>query len=134
MKAKEDKNLEKFVDKIMKDASLETPSFDFTSKVMSKVFVAQNSETTMYKPLISKLGLTLVLSGIFMFFGYFSFNGNAQSNKLLDSINLDRFYNFRFFHELEFSEITMYAVVLATVMLFIQIPILKNHFEKRFEL
>ena len=89
MKAKEDKNLEKFVDKIMKDASLETPSFDFTSKVMSKVFVAQNSETTMYKPLISKLGLTLVLSGIFMFFGYFSFNGNAQSNKSVSYTHLD---------------------------------------------
>ena len=46
----EDKYIEKLVDQIMKDQILESPSFDFTSKVMAQVTVAKTNEITVYKP------------------------------------------------------------------------------------
>ena len=49
-----DKHIEKLVDKAMKDSVLETPSFDFTSKVMQHVTATSKSKATVYEPLISK--------------------------------------------------------------------------------
>ena len=39
-----DKNIEKFIDGIMAESTLESPSIDFTSKVMSQILVAQKSK------------------------------------------------------------------------------------------
>jgi len=134
MKASEDKNLEKFVDKILKDAPLETPSFDFTAKVMSQVLSTSTSDVTVYKPLISKPVLIAILGSIIALIGYLISNGNPQSSRWFDVLDYDSLFNIRLLSDVKFSKITMYAVVLSTVMLFVQIPLLKNYFDKRLEI
>lgn len=133
MKASEDKNLEKLIDKIMKDVPIETPSFDFTSKVMSQVLATQTSAITAYKPLISKPVMIIVFGSILAVFSYFISNGNAGSAGWLDGIDYNRLFNVRLVSGFKFSKITLYAVVLATVLLLVQISLLKNHFDKRLE-
>ena len=136
MKANTDKYIEKFVDKMMKEISLETPSVDFTAQIMSQVLKIKTSQTTVYKPLISKwvwYGIFISMLGLI---AYLSFNSSAVSGGLLEKLNLGTLLKFsmpNLFSGLHFSKTTIYACVLLTVMLFIQIPILKHHMGKRLE-
>lgn len=133
MKPIEDKLLEKFVDTIMKDSVLETPSSDFTTKVMSKVLNPKTSDVYVYKPLISKKVFIIVFGCFILLFVYFFINRGIQNDNLfnyqffnfLQDINLTLTYNF--------SKITIYTVVLATLMLFIQISFLKKHFDNQLD-
>lgn len=70
MKANEDKNIEKLVDHIMKDTILESPSFDFTSKIMSQVLATKTSDVTVYKPLISRTTFIAIFGFIIALFIY----------------------------------------------------------------
>ncbi len=134
MKVNEDKNIEKLVAKMMNEIPLEKPSFDFTSKVMAQVLANKTNDITTYKPLISKPLLILIFGSFFILFGYCIINGNTESsNEWFDSINLSQYYNNRLFLGLKFSKITAYAVLLSTLMLFLQIPLLKNHFDRQLE-
>ena len=125
----EDKNVEKFIDKIMSEASLETPSFDFTSKIMGQVLVAKEAKTISYKPLISKS--VWYFMGIFfgIMFGYSFFVGSTESQFDIDlSAKISSLIpNFNF------SDSTTYSILIVTLMVLIQIPLLKNYFDKRFE-
>ncbi|MDN3593398.1 hypothetical protein [Zunongwangia endophytica] len=62
METKE-KKLDEFTQKIFKETDLETPTFDFTNKVMTDLpeidFKVDHSEFQ-YKPLISKSGWTMI--------------------------------------------------------------------------
>ena len=64
MKVSEDKNIEKLIDHLMKDTTLESPSFDFTSKVMSQVTVTKTSDITTYQPLISTRTFLVIFIGL----------------------------------------------------------------------
>jgi len=125
----EDKNVEKFIDKIMSEASLETPSFDFTAKIMAQVLVAKEAKTISYKPLISKS--VWYFMGIFfgIMFGYSFFVGSTESQFDIDlSAKISSLIpNFNF------SDSTTYSILIVTLMVLIQIPLLKNYFDKRFE-
>lgn len=136
MKANTDKHIEKLVDKMMKETSLDIPSVGFTAQIMSQVLKINTSQTTVYKPLISKwvwFGLFISMLGIIT---YLSFNDSAISGGLLEKFNLEilpKFSMLNFFSGLHFSKSTFYACVLLAVMLFIQIPILKYYLDNRFE-
>jgi len=131
MKENANKNMEHFVDKVMQSATLETPSYDFTSKVMSQVMASSQSSVTVYKPLISKttwgilLLLTLALVGISLF------STDTTSLGLLDKLDLSKMPNL--FSGVKISQTAMYSMLMFAVMLFIQVPILKHYFNKRFE-
>ena len=124
MKENEDKFLEKLVDTIMKDSKLEKPSLDFTAKVMSQVLTTKTSEVYVYKPLISKYVFILVFGCFITLFFYLE----PQTDNLSHRI----FYNIYLTSQFAFSKITIYSVVLATLMLVIQISFLKKHFNNHF--
>ncbi len=136
MKEIEDKNTKQFVDKIMKETSLESPSRDFTSKVMANVLAIGKSNVTEYKPLISKTGWILIFGGIIGTVVYFLTNNipqsegqpwsSAFSGKSLIKALTD-------LHLFQFSGITINIIVLSTLLMFIQITLLKNHLNKRLE-
>lgn len=136
MKAKVDKDIEKLIDKMMKETTLESPSLDFTSQVMSQVLKIKTNDATVYKPLISKwiwYGIFISMLGLTT---YLSFNDSAVSGGLFEKYNfeiLPKFSISNIFSGLHFSRTTFYACILLTVMLFIQIPILKHHMDKRLE-
>ena len=133
MKSKEDKNLENLVEKMMKDTSLETPSFNFTSKVMSDVFSIEKKKSFSYKPVISKRTWLIIFAAIGSLITWMIFNvpeNKASSNFDFSFINTDKI--FTIFSGFQFSSITTNIILLAMVMIFIQILFLKNYLNKRF--
>jgi hypothetical protein len=134
MKANEDKQLEKLVDRMMKDRVLETPSIDFTSQVMSQVLATQKSEITTYKPLISTPVFILIFSSLTFLIAYVLLNGNSSSATRFLNLNFTVLANLNPTRNFHFSEITTYSVVLTTIMLCIQIPLLKNYFDSRYNI
>jgi hypothetical protein len=133
MKANEDKLLEKLVDNMMKDSVLETPSFDFTTKVMSQVLATKKSEVYVYKPLISKPVFIVTFGCFILLFMYLFINKDTQTNTLVNYPNFDFIHNINLSSIYNFPKITIYTVVLATFMLFIQISFLKKHFDNQFD-
>lgn len=133
MKVSEDKNIEKLIDHLMKDTTLESPSFNFTSKVMSQVTVTKTSDITTYQPLISTRTFLVIFIGLVTIIAYVLLNGNAASNNRLLNLNYNVLSNFNPVENFQFSKITTYSVVLTTIMLCIQIPLLKNYYNSKFD-
>ena len=134
MKNNIDKHLEKLTSKLMEETSLESPSFDFTDNIMSQVQIIKTSDVTVYKPLISKSIWILIALGFITLIGYLILGTTSQDSEALFTINFDVLYNNRFTETLsvmKFSDTLMYAVVSLGIMLFIQIPLLKNYFDNR---
>lgn len=131
MNTNEDKQIEKLIDKMMKNQTLETPSFDFTSKVMSQVMATKTSSITTYKPLISKKILLTIFSVLLTLIISSFFYDATGSSRWVPHIDFIPFNNITASYE--FSTVTTYSVVLTAIMIFIQIPILKNYYNSRFD-
>ena len=135
MKANKDKKLESFVDRMMKETSLETPSPGFTSNLMAHVMNTEMSKATVYKPLISKRGWFIICAAIIALLVYYMNIADAPAGS--------RFPNFyladktdallKILPSFKISAIASYAVGLLIIMLFIQITLLKNYFNKRLQ-
>jgi len=131
MKEHTNKPIEKLVDKVMKSSTLEAPSFDFTAKVMTQVLTDSKSGVTVYKPLISKTAwvvLFLVATVLIVFSVY---TNESYSLGLLEKVDLSKVPNL--FSGIKISQTTMYSLLMFAIMLFIQVPLLKHYFNKRFE-
>jgi hypothetical protein len=127
-----DKNIENLIDKMMAENTLESPSIDFTSKIMNQVLVAEKSKIKAYKPLISKptwfiIGLSLVALGV-----YASLSSGAQYNLVIDKSYTERFSTL--FSGIHFSKNVLYALLIVPFMILIQIGLLKNYFDKKYQL
>ena len=129
-----DNQIEKLVDKTMKNSILESPSLGFTNAVMSQVNAIQKSTVTTYQPLISKptwFVLFVITLGVVL---YSVFGTNTNETNWLSFIDLSMLTDNKLNTALsgfKVSKIVMYSVVLFGIMLFIQVPILKNYFDKR---
>src|SRR6187551_2794563 len=123
MKTNPDEELEKIVEKLMQETSLEKPSPDFTTKVMFQAYAADTGTTTLYKPLISKRAWFIIFGIIFFLLVFLVSKGNAQSDVWLNLINIGEINNkfINSFTGFKFSAITIYSVVLSAIMLMIQI-------------
>jgi hypothetical protein len=134
MRENEDKNMEHYVHAVIKEIPLESPSFDFTAKVMTSVASLDKSKAMVYKPLISKMGWVLIFGGIITAMSYLVVNGGAQfSNESWSfghSAN-DFIKTFTDIHIFQFSRITINVIVASTILIFIQITLLKNYLDKR---
>ncbi len=133
MKEQEDRQLEHLVAKAIQKTTLETPSSQFTNKVMAAVNAQPQSVAIRYSPLIPKYIWIVIAALIVGFTTYlwffvqptpmawpklsFNFMDNNLISKGLAAITP--------------SKITVYAVLLFAVMVCVQVPILKNYFDKR---
>lgn len=131
MKAKEDKLLAELVDNIMKDAILESPSSDFTTMVMSSVEITKTNEVFVYKPLIPRSVFILFFGCFVTSIIYLLMDGKPQTNSWFNNAIFNSVYNNQITSLFNFSKTTIYSVVLAIIMLFIQISYLKKHFENQ---
>jgi hypothetical protein len=131
MKENEHKNIEQFVDKVMKETPLESPSPDFTPRVMANVLEVNKRNATVYKPLISKRGWLSIIAAI----AYFIINGtqSAVQPGSFDLSGKSFFKSFTDSHLFQFSTITAEVIIFSTILIFIQITLLKSHLNKRFE-
>ncbi|TDY14294.1 hypothetical protein [Meridianimaribacter flavus] len=135
MKENENKYVEAFTDKVLKDTKLESPSFDFTDAVMSQVEAIQYSKATRYKPLISKPVWVVISIGFLSFVAYLLFQKNTKSSsEWFTNIDFSLVFDnalTKLFSNLQFSNIFVYAMLLFAIMLCVQISWLKNYFDKR---
>jgi hypothetical protein len=134
MKSNHDKNIESLVQRMMEDDSLEKPFIDFTSKVMSGVFSLEKKKSFSYKPVISRRNWIIIFAAIGGFITWLIFSGSFSNEPSpifnFNFINADRII--KPFSGFQFSTITTNIILLAMVMIFIQILVLKNYLNKRF--
>ena len=131
-----DKYLDNLTKKVIKEAPLESPSFNFTASVMSQVTELSNNSITKYKPLISKTGW-IVISIVFLaLITYMFFGIQGESISWFDSLDLSVLSNNKvtsLFSGFSIPKTLTYAVVLFGFMLCIQVFFLKNHFNQRLQ-
>ena len=131
MKENADKYLDELSRKVMGKSTLESPSLDFTKTVMSQIHNLSTSTITAYRPLISKPVWSFIALGVIAIFVYVIFgNPTASDTKWLESLNLQKF-SLDVLPDYSPSQTLVYTVLLFTVMLCIQIPLLKHYFNKR---
>lgn len=136
MKESEDKHVEKLIDRLMKEVSVETPSLDFTAKVMSEVLVTKKTPVFTYKPLLSKWFWLVLFCGVTATLCVAFWSGDIGTGKgyglelmrMVDSKILS------FESGIKFSKVSMYAVIVLVLMLFVKISMLKNRYDKELNL
>lgn len=128
----EDKNIENLIDKMMAENTLEIPSFDFTSKVMAQVLVTEESKAKNYKPLISKSIWIIIGFGLVSLVVYASLFSGTEYNPGIDKSYTERFSDF--FSGIHLSKNILYAILVVPFMVLIQIGVLKNYFDKKYQL
>ncbi|MDT0678186.1 hypothetical protein [Autumnicola musiva] len=112
-------------EKIVKNAGLEKPSADFSSKVLKAI--AARQEVVHYKPLISPWALIVftgvmlaAVAGLFWTTSDFSFEVDF---KLINFVSIPK---------LEISGTMMYAIAFISLF-FLEIPFLKRFLVKQYE-
>ncbi|WP_348823947.1 hypothetical protein [Flavobacterium aestuarii] len=128
---KSDKNMEDFIEKMMGNDALQSPSIDFTAKIMSQIQVAEERKNKIYTPLISSrvwfcIILSLIIIGV-----YASLYSGTES-----SLEIENDYSERilaFYSGFHLSKNVLYAVLIVPVMILVQVGLLKNYFDKRYQ-
>lgn len=127
-----DKNIEQLIDKMMAENTLDSPSFDFTSKIMSEVLILEQKKLKTYKPLISQsvwIFIGLVLAGLIIYASLFS---ETSQNLEIGKIYTDKISNL--FSGIHLSKTIIYAILIVPFMVLLQIGVLKNYFDKKYNL
>ena len=133
MKNNEDENIEKLVKKLVQTASMESPSRDFTNKVMKGILEAKTSNSLVYKPIISRRGWLLIFTGIIGVFIFLIYNTEkaSRANQFNFSfLRLDKFLDS--FSGFQVSSMTANILFLAFFMIGIQVLLLKSYLNKRY--
>ncbi len=134
MKNKEDKYIEKLVENLMDQSSPETPPMDFTTKVMSQVLSAEKSKALVYRPVISKKAWFIIFGVIVALFAFLLLNLKTTPSAFNIDLSVFSFdKRFNPYPGLHISPMTANILLVATLMLFVQIFLLKNYLNKRFE-
>lgn len=131
-----DKSIEALASKMMNETTLESPSLDFTANIMAQVEALSQKKDIVYKPLISKWFWVAFFVGIALLFGFFFSGNNPETTSWFDVVDYSILFNnivTETLSNIRVSKTMLYSIVLFGVMLFIQIPILKNYFDKRLE-
>ncbi|SHL66130.1 hypothetical protein [Flavobacterium chilense] len=127
-----DKNIENLIEKMMAENTLESPSADFTSNIMSKILIAEEVKIKPYKPLISIstwifIGVALALLIIYNVYFTGTENNLEIGKSYTDKISA-------IVSGIYISKTTLYAILIVPFMILIQIGILKNYFDKKYQL
>ena len=127
-----DKNMEQLIDKMMAEEKLQSPSIDFTSKIMAEVLVLEQRKLKTYKPLISKPVWIFIGTALFALVLYLSFFSVSENNLEIGKVYTDKITTA--FSGIHFSKNIMYAVLIVPFMILIQVGVLQNYFDKKYEL
>lgn len=134
MHEKIDKQMDNLVKKVIVKASLETPSFDFTAQIMTQLVAKKQSESTIYKPLISRTVWIAIFVGFGVLIAYSFFGMQQESqNGILDFDVLTYSTVFDKLSKITVSKTVLYALVSLSVMILVQVSVLKDYLDKRFE-
>lgn len=130
-----DKNIEQLIEKMMAEEKLQSPSIDFTSKIMANVQILEEKKLKTYKPLISKpiwISIGLAVAALVIYVSLFSV---SETDFKIDEVG--KLYSDRMstaFSGIHFSKNILYAILIVPIMILIQVGILKNYFDKKYQL
>lgn len=130
MKENENNELERLADKAMQGLPLETPSFDFTARVMAQTAAIPKKTEPVYVPLLPGyfwLLLAVALAGL-LGYAYFA---EGATTPVSEGIGLKALYGSALddmASTLQFSKTTMYAAVALLLSVLAQIPIVRSRF------
>ncbi|MEP5338505.1 MAG: hypothetical protein ABJL44_15305 [Algibacter sp.] len=137
MKESENKYVDNLSKKIIKEAAVESPSFNFTDTVMSQIeTLSVRSSVTAYKPLISIKGWLVIAIVFIALLIIMIMTSEGYSLDLLNKINFSIISNNKMgeaLSNIKISKTLTYTIALFGLMLSIQIPWLKHYFDKRLE-
>ncbi len=124
---------DEFTRKLVQDAGLKTPSFDFTALVMKEVETKKlNDEVFVYKPLISKKFWGVFLGALISLLMVFRYGKIPVVTSSIIKASLGDYKTS--IPQFEFSEITVYSVIVFGVLFAIQATFLKKNLDKLYSL
>ena len=129
----DNEKLDAMLERLMRDEALESPSVNFTDKVMDKVYGIEASTVTVYKPLISIRVWLLIALSFVVLVAFVMLNNGSTDSQWLSSLELPR-PEFTLFDNINFqlSETFKYAVLFLAVMIGVQMTVIKSYFGRRF--
>ncbi|MDG2193942.1 MAG: hypothetical protein P8K77_03625 [Polaribacter sp.] len=131
---KENQKLNTFAKKYLKEIELESPSVDFTSKIMGVISDLEITKSTVaYKPLISKKGWFLLATSIIAIL-LVSVKGVESKWLTFPELNfsfLEKINISGLFDGFSVSNTVLYTACLFAVLIAIQLVYLKGYFEKQ---
>jgi len=133
MDKQEDKKLEAFVDKIMNDAPLESPSVDFTQNVMHQIEVETSNTIFQYKPVVSGKVLSLAfVAFIALLILIGSQVGVDSSQGWFKNLHMGSWFqtNWDWMGHYSSSKVMIYGFLFLGFMFFAQVPWLKKQLNK----
>ncbi|PWL37309.1 hypothetical protein DKG77_16185 [Flagellimonas aquimarina] len=127
----EERELKKFVDKIMNESVLESPSSNFTDHIMSQITEPTLNDATQYKPLIPKSVLIVLFSGLVGMIWYLATDNSLVNESWFGNGQIELFFEriLDWPQMLSPSKTTVYAVLFFGLLFLIQIPWLKRYFD-----
>ncbi len=130
---KTEKNIEEFTKNIMKEANVEEPSADFLNKVMDSVKMeSELSLKKIYRPLISKSAWAAITVA-FVALCIFILTGASQDSLLIPTIHFtifDKIPSINLFERIHLSETFTFSFVLFSILVILQLVVIKNYFNK----
>lgn len=126
---------EDFIKKMMDKSVLESPSTDFTLKIMKEV-MKENQFYKLNKPLISRQVWMLIFTFLLLLFSsaFYFIDWKIQDNSfttLFGKIINDSIW--QLFSNLKFSKTLSYSLLIFSVFSLLQIFFIKSYFDKRFQ-
>lgn len=126
---------EDFIKKMMDKSVLESPSADFTLKIMKEV-TKENQFYKLNKPLISRQVWMLIFTFLLLLFSsaFYFIDWKIQDNSfstLFGKIIDDSIW--QLFSNLKFSKTLSYSLLIFSVFSLLQIFFIKSYFDKRFQ-
>lgn len=131
---KDIKELDAFTKKYINEIEAETPSIGFTANIMDAILKEEQSSIYKAAPLISKR-VWFVLASILAVSILFVSKGASSSWLQIPEIKMDYLSNIQLpnlFENITVSNLMLSACFFFTVMVFVQIYYLKNHFTRKF--
>lgn len=131
----ENKELDDFIRKSVKELGLEKPSVDFTDTVLSKIHLESQKTVLRHQPLFSKTTWFVVLSLVSFIFVYAIFGGSGSESTLLAAVELNKLTSINLSLNLpKFSlpAAFIYGSVVVTFFVWIQVFLVKKQLDKRY--
>jgi len=132
----ENKQLDDFIRKSIKEVGLEEPSIDFTEALMSKLAIAhQKDNVFVAKPLLSKTTWFFIIAAVAAVFGYVLFSDSTVESSWLAAIKLNRLTSYNLalnVPKLSFSDAFVYGSIAIALCVWLQVFIIKQSLDKRY--
>lgn len=120
-------DIESLIKSVIKEEGLESPSVDFSEKIMSTIKTS-NSKVKIYEPLIPGSVLKVIFSSLALVTLYIIFTSGHQTQMTYFDNFLNRFKSLHI--DLEIPANISYIIISALIMLMIQVIMISKFYRK----